>query len=183
MHNDKLEHTDRTSLGEKFDEAKQASPGSQALGKRAELRTELLTQAFVSIPPMNSRAFRITEVSRSGMFLAFIDATTTLQEIERESVEKGTCVEVAFAVPGEGERHRVSVRARIARITRKGLGLEFITRNPPQLAPLRDMFASAETRTPEVNRHSGQAPGKRQKSRVIEKPSDHSGWLDWELLD
>lgn len=182
MNSDNLEYIDQTGIGGKSDEGPQTPLGSDTSSKRTEPRTELTTQAFVSIPPLNSRAFQILEVSRSGMFLAFIDAATTLFEMERGAVEKGANVEVAFAVPVGGQRHRVSVRARIARITRQGLGVEFYTRNPPQLAALREIFSSAVNKAP-VSSQRREPNLIKEKSRVIEKPSDSSGWQAWELLD
>ena len=149
---------------------------------RLDPRSEVETQAFVAMPNLPSRAYQVCEMSRGGMFLGFRDARSTALELERADVVSGTPVDIAFAVKLSGERHRINVRARITRITPLGMGVQFATRNPPQLAALRDLF----DRAPGVD---GFDSGPARKSlaatekRVLCKPGDSSGWQDWKLQD
>lgn len=148
--------------------------------RRRDPRTELKAQAFVSMVGLASRAFRIHEISRGGMFLAFGDARTAL-DMEHESIEVGSDLEISFSVVVDGTRDTFSVRARIRRITRKGIGVQFLTRNPPQLGALREIFAGPEEEWVNPNPAQAAALGA-NRPRVIQKPADDSGWQDWEIL-
>ena len=157
-------------------------PGHSDHGGRLDPRCEVETQAFVAMPNLPSRAYQVCEMSRGGMFLGFRDARSTALELERADVVSGTPVEIAFAVNLSGERHRVNVRARITRITPLGIGVQFTTRNPPQLAALRELFARAgEVAVPDAGAAHKQAGGR--EKRILNKPEDSAGWQDWELQD
>ncbi len=150
--------------------------------RRAEPRSEFTTQAFVSIPPMSSRVYEIREISRSGMFLAFKDAQSALLEIERADIEPGANVDIAFAASVADSRQRFSVRGQIMRITRRGIGVQFVTRNPPQLAALRELFARAGIEAQETDRRSA-APSEASAKRTVVEPPSAAAWQDWDLLD
>ena len=110
-------------------------------GKRTDPRFELVAQAVVSIPPLPSRVYGVREVSRGGMFLTYKDRASVLLDMQNADIEVGANAEIAFATSITGQRHRFHVRARIARIAREGIGVQFLTRNPPQLAALRTLFS------------------------------------------
>lgn len=160
----------------------QRSRSPNVAGKRFDPRCKLATQAFVSIPSLMSRAYEVCEISRSGMFLAFKNARSTWLELEHGNIELGTNVEIAFAVSLTDTKHRFSVRARIVRITKKGIGVQFTTSNPPQLAALREIFPRASEETESVNPQNP-VSSHAEKKRKISKPSGTSGWQDWELFD
>lgn len=111
--------------------------------QRTDPRCELIAHAYVTVPSLPPRIYTVQEISRGGMFLAFRDSSTTRVELEQNGVEKGTHVDVAFAVSAGEEKYRFDVRASIVRITRRGVALQFVTHNPPQLARLRELFARA----------------------------------------
>lgn len=148
--------------------------------KRLDPRMDLVTQAFVTIVPLSARAFQIREVSRGGMFLAFKDSMT-LGDIQGAGIDRGTDAEIAFAVVQDGARHAFNVRARIARITPKGIGFQFHTRNPPQLAGLRELFKSAPE-DPAAAMLPETTSARETVRRVIQKPADDTGWQDWEII-
>jgi len=152
----------------------------QAKNKRLDPRRDLVTQAFVTMVPLSARAFQLQEVSRGGMFLAFKDSMT-LAEIQGVGIDRGTDAEIAFAVVQDGARHAFNVRARIARITPKGIGFQFHTRNPPQLAGLRELFRSAAGDAAVATMPETTA-AREIVRRVIQKPPDDSGWQDWEII-
>lgn len=149
-------------------------------GKRVYPRVEFSTQAFVTIPPLKTRVFQVREISRGGMFLSFKDASSTLTEIENEGIAKGSSMDIDFSVILGREKHRVNVRAKIARITRKGLGVEFNTHNPPQLASLRDFFPSAFSRNDKVSDKVKVTPS-RGPQEMFRKLAQSSDWKEWEL--
>lgn len=183
-----MKHQFSTHLGQPANEShaellERIKRRSVASNKRIDSRCELAAQAFVAVPSLKSRAYEVLEISRSGMFLAFRDAKSTREEFERHSIEPGTSVEVAFSAPLTEGRHRFSVRASIARITRQGIGVQFATRNPPQLAALRELFPDASEDKASENsqeRVSHRAP---ERKLQLKRPPDTSGWLDWELED
>ena len=150
--------------------------------KRIDPRCALAIQAFVAIPSLQSRAYGISEISRGGMFLAFRDARSTKLELELNGIESGTHVEVAFSVSLHDGKHRFLVRARIARITAYGIGVQYITHNPPQLAALRELFsqAGADMAAPDPQTLDLDAT---KAKRMLAKPSASTAWQDWELVD
>lgn len=162
-----LQETDRKVTGE---------------NKRTDPRCALAIQAFVAIPSLQSRAYGLCEISRGGMFLAFRDARSTKLELEQNDIETGTHVEVAFSVSLPDGKHRFHVRARIARITAYGIGVQFITRNPPQLAALREMFseAGADMEVPDPQTLRSDAT---EAKRKLAGPSASTAWEDWELVE
>ena len=109
--------------------------------KRADPRINLNAQAFVSIPPLTTKLFNSTEISRGGMFLAFKDSSSTLNEMEHRGIDIGNSVEINFSVTLKEKIHRIQVRAKIVHFTPKGIGVEFVTHNPPQLAEINDLFS------------------------------------------
>jgi hypothetical protein len=150
--------------------------------RRNDPRCALKIQAFVAIPSLQSRAYGICEISRGGMFLAFKDARSTKLELEQNDIGAGTHVEVAFSVSLPDGKYRFRVRARIARITAYGIGVQFITHNPPQLAALREVFsqggADLEDEGPQI-RASDAAEAK----RLLANPTASTAWQNWELVD
>jgi hypothetical protein len=116
------------------------------------------------------------------MFLAFTDERSTRLEMEQHNIDPGTNVEVAFAVSVRNAKYRFSVRARIVRISSHGIGVQFATRNPPQLAALRELFPADEEGVEFANRHEGISQG-RERRRTLSVPSDAASWKDWELVD
>lgn len=150
--------------------------------KRIDPRCALAIQAFVAIPSLQSRAYGICEISRGGMFLAFRDARSTKLELEQNDIEPGTHVEVAFSVSLPDGKHRFRVRARIARITAYGIGVQYITHNPPQLAALRELFsqAGADMEVADPKTRDSDAT---EAKRMLANPSASTAWQDWELVD
>lgn len=181
-----MRHNNLGQLNAEENNAKspEKDPGSDEpsfANKRRDPRIELVAQAFVSMVPLNSRAFQIREISRGGMFLEFRDGNTST-DMGREHIDVGTDAEIAFALFMDGSRHTFNVRARIARITRKGVGVQFLTRNPPQLGALRDIFGSASKAPSQLNREPVISVKTNSPRVVLEKPADDSGWQDWELI-
>lgn len=150
--------------------------------KRIDPRCTLVVQALVAIPSMPSRAYGICEVSRSGMFLAFRNARSTNLELEQGNIGPGTDLEIAFTVSQEESRYRVRIRARIVRITSLGIGVQFATRNPPQLAPLRELFPPADAEVAYANQQRDSVQDPRGRQTLLAPPKT-TGWQDWELLD
>ena len=150
--------------------------------KRIDPRCTLVVQAFVAIPSIPSRAYGICEVSRSGMFLAFTDARSTRLELEQNNIGPGTDLEVAFTVSQAGAKYRIRVGARIVRMTSHGIGVQFATRNPPQLAPLRELFPPPEAVVDDTNPPDRDLPGPEIR-KTLSAPLDTTGWQDWELVD
>lgn len=180
MKNHELQQLGNSRIGVTTQRGKENADPQDPRNKRLDPRTDLVTQAFVTIVPLSARAFQLREVSRGGMFLSFKDSTT-LGDLQAEGIDRGTDAEIAFAVVQDGVRHAFSVRARIARITPRGIGFQFHTRNPPQLAGLRELFKSAggepsATMVPETT------AARETVRRVIQKPADDSGWQDWEII-
>ena len=158
--------------------------GADGVSKRVDPRCEVGAQAFVTVTTLPPRAYDIGEISRGGMFLGFKDARSTALELERAGVEPGTYIDIAFAVTLPDDCHRFSVRARISRITQQGIGVQFTTRNPPQLAALRDLFSAAvDQHPPTVESDPAPAAGERPEKRIVKKPDESNAWKDWELLD
>ena len=116
-----------------------ASSG-QGRNLREDPRKDLDTQAFVSVASLPTRAYAVREISRGGMFLGFRDPRSTRQELEQNGIDREAPVDIAFVVTRGDTKDRFSVRAKVRRITRDGLGVAFLTHNPPQLAALRDLF-------------------------------------------
>lgn len=159
--------------------ARPRQPVRHDANKRIDPRYSVAAQAFVAIPSLTSRAYKVREISRSGMFLAFKEAQSTLLEYEQNNIERGAHVDIAFAFTLSDTRYRFSVPARITRITKHGIGVQFTTHNPPQLAALRELFEQADT-APGLRAPPDQAS---EKSRVLKDPPETSAWQDWELLD
>ena len=63
-----------------------------------------------------------------------------------------------------------------------GIGLQFVTHNPPQLAALREFLPRGGTTSASPAQNDVAHASQRQK-QIVQKPSDTSGWQDWELLD
>lgn len=164
--------------------AREAAPGRSS--KRSDPRCRIEAQAFVSIPGLTSRAYDLVEISRGGMLLGFREAHSTLLDFEQNSVETGVSIEVAFAVSLPDGVQRFSVRGRISRISRQGVGVQFSTHNPPQLAALREIFNDVQERVaPGAAAAVGNTPDVVQpdRKRILEKPSEDAAWTNWELLD
>ena len=120
------------------------------------------------------------------MFLRFREAHSTLLDFEQNGVEIGVSVEIAFAVSLPDGPQRFSVRGRISRITRQGIGVQFATRNPPQLAALREVFSGVREESGPGSAASVQAAAEAalaERKRVLKKPSEDATWTNWELLD
>lgn len=180
MTSDDLEFVDSALLLENM--AKQALvSGDTRESRRSDRRIELVRQASVLIPPLRATIYEIREISRGGMFLAFKQPGQLLQ-IDSADISVGANAEVAFTVVLESQRQQLSVRARIARIGKKGIGFQFLTRNPPQLADLRALFSQSDPETVTNARQPRAVPVTTQQ-RKIQKPADDSGWQDWKLAD
>jgi len=180
MNSDDLEFVDSALLLESIAKQVAVSDGTKE-SRRSDRRIELVTQASVLIPPLRATIYEIREISRGGMFLAFKQPGQLLQ-IETASIGVGANAEVAFTVVLENRRQQLSVRARIARIGKKGIGFEFLTRNPPQLAALRALFSQSGPDTV-MNARQTRAEPVTTQQRKIQKPADDSGWQDWKLAD
>ncbi len=152
----------------------------QSNGKRTDPRTAFITQAFVSIPPLSTQAYQVNEISRGGMFLAFKGASTTLSEMEYAGIDRGAPVEIAFAVSLNGKQQRIRVRAKIARITKRGIGVEFVTHNPPQISGLRELF-SAEADTTYEHHEQKDTRTRLDPSQVFRQLAQSSDWKEWEI--
>lgn len=163
-------------------DALEKGPGSNPADKRIDPRCTLVVQALVSIPSVPPRAYAICEVSRSGMFLAFRNSRSTILELEQGDIGPGTDLEIAFTVSQSKTKYRIRVRARIVRITSQGIGVQFATRNPPQLAPLRALFPPAGETVGYANPRD-RSEKDADDRRTLLAPPKSSAWQDWELLD
>ncbi len=123
---------------------KAPSSESQPPQKRIDIRHNVDTTAFVTVSSLPAKAYAVKEISRGGMSLSFRDSSSTRLELEQYGVERGDPVEMAFVVRLNDTKNRFNVRARVVRITRQGIAVEFLTHNPPQLAALRELFAPAQ---------------------------------------
>jgi hypothetical protein len=134
------------------------------------------------MPPLMTRVGELREISRGGLYLAFKDAVTTLFEMENAEIDVGAYADIAFNAPLDGVPHRVNLRSRIARVDHRGIGVQFVTHNPPQLVVLRGYLPPDEHKTvaPTVLQHAN-PPGRRRQA--IKKAPAGSGWQDWKLLD
>jgi hypothetical protein len=135
----------RSSTDPKAEQDIQTKEIGHGGNERTDPRREMDTQAFVSMASVPTRAYAIREISRGGMFLGFRDSCSTRQELEQNGIDRDTPLDIAFVVTTGDKKERFNVRARISRITRRGIGVAFVTHNPPQLAALREFFSrSAE---------------------------------------
>ena len=151
--------------------------------KRKDPRFNFITQALVTIISLPSRAYEACNISLGGMFLAFKDPRSTWMELEMNGIGPSAHVEIAFAALLPDARHRFRVRARIARITKHGIGVQFARRNPPQLGPLRVFFPDAGWEVTSTNPANRASKKGSERTQTLSKPSDASGWQDWELED
>lgn len=168
------------------DQAASRGAASDESRRRSDPRCRIEAKAFVAIPGLTSRAYDLVEISRGGMFLGFREAHSTLLDFEQNSVETGVSVEVAFAVSLPDGIQRFSVRGKISRITRQGIGVQFSTHNPPQLAALREIFNGVQKRAlagPDASAGNPPEAERPERRRTLEKPSEDAAWADWELLD
>lgn len=179
-----MKHELSTQLANEGTESQTESVQTMSgVNQRFDPRRELTTQAFVAIPSLPSRAYAICEISRSGMFLGFKDARSTQLELEQGGVEPGVYVDIAFAVQLAGDRHRFSVRARIARITKQGIGVQFTTRNPPQLSALSELFSQPGKETASAGGQDRPAKGPERQQTLSRPLPEQSAWEDWDLVD
>jgi hypothetical protein len=81
------------------------------------------------------------------MFLAFKDVHAATRNFEDHLIDSGKDLTIRFAISLHGNRHQCQVRARIIRVTQRGIGVEFGDHNPWQLAALVDMFSQAYPET------------------------------------
>ena len=172
--------------GPPSDQAATREAAPSGSGKRSDPRCRVEAKAFVAIPGLTSRAYDVGEISRGGMFLRFREAHSTLLDFEQNSVESGVSVEIAFAVSLPDGPQRFSVRGRISRITRQGIGVQFATHNPPQLAALREVFSSVREESVPGSASSAQKQAEAdrvERKRIFKKPSEDAAWTNWELLD
>jgi hypothetical protein len=181
MDTEKLEFVDQDLLA---DDARcqtvEPEPGHDE--RRLDPRRAIRSLAAVSMPPLMTRVGELREISRGGLFVAFKDAVTTLFEMENAEIDVGAYAEIAFSAPLGGELHRVHLRSRIAHVDRKGIGVEYVTHNPPQLSVLRDYLPPAEAaQVPQSIRRHTHPPGRRRQ--VVKQAPANSGWQDWQLLD
>ena len=150
--------------------------------KRLDRRCPMPFQAAVSMPPLATRFAELRDISRGGLFLTFKDPVTTLFELENAEIDVGACAEVAFSAPLDGRHHRVNLRGLITRVGRKGISLQFVTHNPPQLGALRDYLPAVETRhVPQAVRRHTAPPGRRRQ--LVKQAPESSCWQDWQLVD
>ena len=129
------------------------------------------------------RLGEVTAASGHTLTVSVDEVTASVLEDPRIA---GVSVEVAFAISLPDGVQRFSVRGRISRITRQGIGVQFSTHNPPQLAALREIFNGVQQRTvPGAAAPVGNTPAAVQpdRKRILEKPSEDAAWANWELLD
>ena len=164
--------------------AREAAPSGSS--KRSDPRCRVEAKAFVAIPGLTSRAYDVGEISRGGMFLRFREAHSTLLDFEQNGVETGVSVEVSFAVSLPDGPQRFSVRGQISRITRQGIGVQFATHNPPQLAALREVFSGVREESGRGSAASAEKAAEStrvERKRTLKQPSEDAAWTSWELLD
>jgi hypothetical protein len=181
MDTEKLEYVDEGLLADDS-RCPAGEPEATPDERRLDPRVVIRSLAAVSMPPLTTRIGELREISRGGLFVAFKDAVTTHFEMESAEIDVGAYAEIAFSAPLDGELHRVHLRSRIARVDHKGIGVQYVTHNPPQLGVLRDYLPRVEKTQvpPSVLRHTN-PPGRRRQ--VVKKAPDNSGWQDWQLLD
>lgn len=121
----------------------QAQGLTKAAEKRIQRRFACAVKVSVEIPFLPTMVFSALDLSRSGMFLAFTDPDAAKGNFEDDLVRTGKHLTLMFAILIHGTRHQCQVRARINRVTESGIAVEFINRNPWQLAELIDLFSRA----------------------------------------
>lgn len=91
--------------------------------KRLDPRFPLPVKATVTLPGLPPREYGVCEISRSGMFLAFLNTRLTRPEFDTSEAGPGTELHVAFdLVSAEGGR-RFEFPASIVRVTQSGVGV------------------------------------------------------------
>ena len=116
---------------------------TKVAAKRIHKRFACAVKISVEIPFLPTMVFAALDLSRSGMFLAFPDPDAAKGNFEGNLVRTGKHLTLLFAILINGTRHQCQVRARINRVTESGIAVEFINRNPWQLAELIDLFSRA----------------------------------------
>jgi hypothetical protein len=105
------------------DDTPAASP-EQAQQRREAPRYPLPVRAVVEIPGLPARDYGVCEISRSGMFLAFLDARMTRPEFEQSEAGPGTGLKITFEVTHPDVHFRCDIPARVVRATHAGIGVQ-----------------------------------------------------------
>jgi len=140
-------HSEQESSCAQTELREQEKQLAKAVEKRIHRRFACAVRVSVEIPFLPTMDFGARNLSRSGMFLAFTDVHAATHNFEDNLIDSGKDLTIRFAISLHGTRHQCQVRARIIRVTQRGIGVEFGDHNPWQLAELFDMFARAYPET------------------------------------
>jgi hypothetical protein len=119
--------------------------------KRGAPRFPLPVRAVVEIPGLPPREYGVCEVSRSGMFLAFLDARETRPEFEQSGNAPGVEIAISFEVMLPDASYHCDLPARVVRTTHSGIGVEVAE---PHRAELDALIARLPTVRHAVGRDS-----------------------------
>lgn len=119
----------------------QLKSGKEIEARRDNPRAIFETQAVVTISSLPPRSYVIHDISPSGMFLNFQNARTTTFELEENGVECGTQLDISFLFWRDNKKQNCSVRARIVRISKAGIGIAFLRYDPPETRRLREVLS------------------------------------------
>lgn len=118
---------------------------TRALEKRTYRRFACAVRVSVEIPFLPDIFFGARNLSRKGMFLTFPDGCASKHNFGDDLVGKRKHLTILFAILLHGTRHHCHVRARIVRVTQRGIAVEFGDHNPWQLAKLVDAYTRANS--------------------------------------
>jgi hypothetical protein len=124
-----------------------ADPQARLQGqRRQDPRYPLPVRAVVAIPGLPEREYGVCEISRSGMFLAFLDIDRTRPEFRHSKAGPGSTLEIEFEVTHPEVHFRCQIPAQIVRTTHSGIGIHVGTDHQPDLDALISMLPSPRTR-------------------------------------
>lgn len=104
--------------------------------RRGAPRFPLPVRAVVEIPGLPPRDYGVCEISRSGMFLAFLNAQETRPEFERSETGQGAEIAISFEVMLPDVCYHCELPARVVRTTHSGIGVQVSAPNQAQLDEL-----------------------------------------------
>jgi len=118
----------------------------QAGLRRQDPRYPLPVRAVVAIPGLPEREYGVCEISRSGMFLAFLDVDRTRPEFRHSNTGPGSALKIEFEVTHPEVHFRCQIPAQVVRITNSGIGVHVDSDHQPDLEALISMLPAQRTR-------------------------------------
>ena len=127
--------------------ANTADPQTDAQGRRRQNpRYPLPVRALVAVPGLPEREYGVCEISRSGMFLAFLDVDRTRPEFRHSDAGPGSELVVKFEVVHPEVHFRCQIPAQVVRTTHSGIGVHVSADHRPDLEALISMLPAPRTR-------------------------------------